>query len=116
MDLSELPPPPPPLDEPESTVHAPVPETTGFASAPEAHQPPAPTPTEMAGEVLDDLASMSGELDDGVAAGNWELDSTFVPQEEAGPAKVEGDPFGDLGELLNTEDERSSVLKFLRRD
>lgn len=114
MDLSDLPAPPPPI-EPPATPTAPIPESGGFSQVPETAEPP--SATAMAGEVLEDLASLSDELNEHVTAdGDWELDGTFVPEADPAPPTPEGDPFGDLGELLKDEDERSSVLKFLRRD
>lgn len=116
MELADLPAPPPPLEEPVDVPQAPVPEAGGFESV--ADTAATPSATAMAGEVLDDLASLSEELaqQSGSEEGDWELDGTFVPEENPAPQSPEGDPFGDLGELLKDDEERSSVLKFLRRD
>lgn len=115
LSVEDLPAPPPPLaDTFEPAAAAPVPES----HAPPPFAEPADATT-MAGEVLDDLASMTDDLDAGDPADeNWTLDGTFVPEAETVPP-AEADPFGDLGQLLNdssSDDERSSVLKFLRRD
>jgi hypothetical protein len=76
--------------------------------------------TAIAGEVIDDLASLTDELDAPDVDENWQLDDTFVADTEPAPAApIQGDPFGDLGDLLtdsSDDAERSSVLKFLRRD
>ena len=73
--------------------------------------------TAMAGEVLEDLATL-GQLDEQPAQANWQLDGTFVADAEPVVPQVDADPFGDLGELLTDSDDedRGSVLKFLRRD
>lgn len=94
MDLADLPDPPPPLEEPASA-------------------------TAMAGEVLDDLASMSDQMNDESSTDeNWQLDGTFVPDESFVEPQTHADPFGDLGDLLEDDSasDRGSVLKFLRRD
>lgn len=113
MDVSSLPSPPPPVGDEHRPV-APVPDVAGYgqpAAVPES------TATSMAGEVLDDLASMTDELNEPIGEdSNWQLDGTFVPETNPTPPPVDGDPFGDLGDLLTDDDERSSVLKFLRRD
>ena len=103
---------------------APVPQpqnTEVFSAMPPA-MPEAPQfdpnaqSTAMAGEVLDDLAAL-GQLDEQPAPANWQLDGTFVADAEPAAPQVDADPFGDLGELLADSDEdRGSVLKFLRRD
>ena len=74
--------------------------------------------TAIAGQVIDDLASLTDQLDAPHAGENWQLDDTFVPEAEPAPDHIQGDPFGDLGELLtdSSDEERSSLLKFLRRD
>ena len=75
--------------------------------------------TAMAGEVLSDLATLSDQLGDAPSPQeNWQLDGTFVAEEAPTVAAVDNDPFGDLGDLLSDTDEedRGSVLKFLRRD
>lgn len=118
MEVVDLPAPPPPAASTIEHPTAPVPESSfsmGTPVTPEVHS----SATEMAGEVLDDLASMTDELESRAAGTeNWELDGTFVPDDNPPPPSVEGDPFGDLGDLLNdtSGDERGSVLKFLRRD
>ena len=82
-------------------------------------QPSPTSPTAVAGEVVSDLEAMSGQLDEPGAA-NWELDKTFVADEDAA-AQPAGDenPFGAIGGLLEGEEsdeDRGNVLKFLRRD
>jgi len=140
MSLDDLPAPPPaedmlatsapaheaPIGVPEAPM--PVPETP--MPVPEVMAPAAATEfvdvaeaaavsTAIAGAVIDDLASLTDELDATDPGENWQLDDTFVPDPEPAPAPILGDPFGDLGDLLtdsSDDEERSSVLKFLRRD
>lgn len=121
LGFVDLPEPPPPAASTLEQSAAPIPDAPVQPMTADAHESvEAPdSATAMAGEVLDDLASMTDELEEHAAASeNWELDGTFVPDENAPPPSVDGDPFGDLGELLNdrSDDERGSVLKFLRRD
>ena len=119
---------PAPAPAPESYLAAPEPapvpqpqNTEVFAAmppaVPQAQQfDPNAQSTAMAGEVLDDLAAL-GQLDEQPAPANWQLDGTFVADAEPTVPQVDADPFGDLGELLADSDEdRGSVLKFLRRD
>ncbi len=106
--------PAPPLAEGifTSAARAPGAEVVDAAEA-------AASSTAMAGEVIEDLASLTEELSASHAGENWLLDDTFVPDATPTRAPIEGDPFGDLGDLLtdsSDDDERSSVLKFLRRD
>ena len=117
MDLGDLPAPPPPTATSSQHQAAPVPDTMSTPGDPRSHDVPT-SATAMAGEVLDDLASMTNELESRAAdPENWELDGTFVPKDSPPPASVDADPFGDLGQLLDESDnERGSVLKFLRRD
>ena len=121
MSLEDLPAPPnaqSPFDGVLASVPDADPETDPETDVPAVADLNAAT-TAMAGEVIEDLASLSDDLDDSIPEDtNWELDGTFVPETNPAPPEVEGDPFGDLGELLNetAEDERGSVLKFLRRD
>jgi hypothetical protein len=117
MSLEDLPA-PPTAQSPFDGDLASVPDTDPETDVPAVAERNAAT-TAMAGEVIEDLASLSDDLDDSIPEDtNWELDGTFVPETNPAPPEVEGDPFGDLGELLNetAEDERGSVLKFLRRD
>jgi len=67
--------------------------------------------------VLDDLAAL-GQLDEPPAPADWQLDGTFVADAAPVAPQVDADPFGDLGELLpdSDDEDRGSVLKFLRRD
>ena len=72
--------------------------------------------TALAGEVLSDLAELR-ELDGSPQHANWQLDGTFVADEAPTSPQPDADPFGALDELLDDSDEdRGSVLKFLRRD
>lgn len=75
--------------------------------------------TAVAGEVLSDLATLSQMDDQQAGSGNWALDDTFTPDAPAAPTADEN-PFGALDTLLADEEvddeDRGSVLKFLRRD
>lgn len=96
--------------------------TLPLDSAPQSTAPAEPAaPTDVASEVLDDLATLSTDLGEvpPPAEGNWELDDTFATEEAAVAPVADADPFGALGSLLEDEEsdeDRSSVLKFLRRD
>jgi hypothetical protein len=128
MGVPEAPMPVP--EAPMPVPEAPMPVPEALMPVPEAMAPVAATEfvdaaeatavsTAIAGAVIDDLASLTDELDAPDAGENWQLDDTFVPDPEAAPAPILGDPFGDLGDLLSDssdDEERSSVLKFLRRD
>jgi hypothetical protein len=133
MSLDDLPAPPPaedmlatsapaheaPIGVPEAPM--PVPEVMAPAGATEFVDAAEATAasTAIAGAVIDDLATLTDELDATDPGENWQLDDTFVPDPEPAPAPILGDPFGDLGDLLtdsSDDEERSSVLKFLRRD
>ena len=107
------------VPDPTPLTHPPA--TEGFSSLPPAlptvpQFDPNAQSAAMAGEVLDDLATL-GQLDEQPAPANWQLDGTFVAEPEPIVPQADADPFGDLGELLSDDDEdRGSVLKFLRRD
>jgi len=84
----------------------------------EANPPEPQSGSAVADEVLNDLSAMGDQLEQTPDA-NWELDGTFVADgEEAAPA-ADSDPFGELGGLIQDDaddEDRGSVLKFLRRD
>ena len=107
-------------DDGWASNHSPSYDAGRAADAPSAMaQPVAPEVGEtnaVAGEVMSDLASLSDQLEEAPAA-NWQLDGTFVTEEPTAPAADEN-PFGDIGNLVEGEGEedRGSVLKFLRRD
>ncbi|MFT7474373.1 MAG: hypothetical protein ACI81L_001298 [Verrucomicrobiales bacterium] len=85
----------------------------------QAFDPSSPK-TAIAREVLSDLAMLSDQLGETAGADtSWELDGTFVSEEANPMPEPDADPFGDLGELLSnasSDEDRGSVLKFLRRD
>ena len=100
----------------------------------------------VAGEVMNDLAYLNSDLDSQLPEENWQMDSAIpdvgapampepiqpsapaqaspVPEPQAQmPAPVptlgDADPFGSLSDLVvdeEPEEDRGSVLKFLRRD